>query len=86
MGCDRTWQLGLSCWHPIVIAVGHASCLLDFLNEAFLGEGECSICGVCSEVDAEEVGESAFASEVETLGFEVGEELFEVAFITVSDT
>jgi hypothetical protein len=80
-------ESGLSGWRPIVIAVGLAICLFDFLNEAFLGEGECSNCWVCSEVlNAKEVGESTFASEVETLGFEVGEKLLEVAFITVNET
>jgi hypothetical protein len=33
----------------------------------------------------EEVSENAFVSEVESLGFQVGEELVEVALVAISD-
>ncbi len=55
-------ESGLSSWRPIEIAVGHASCILDLLNQTFLCEGQCAVCGIFSEVDSEEVGERALAS------------------------
>jgi hypothetical protein len=76
---------GLSSWRPIVIAVGHASCILDFLNQTFLGEGQFAIRQILSEIDAQEVSKSTFASKVESFGFQVGEKLLEVVFITVSN-
>ena len=79
-------ESSLSSWRLIVIAVGHASCILDLLDQTFLCEGQCSIRGIFSEVDAKEVGERAFACEVETFGFQVGEKLLEVVFVTVSNT
>ncbi len=43
------------------------------------------VCDIFSEVDAEEVGERALASEVETFGLQVGEKFLEVVFVTVSN-
>jgi hypothetical protein len=40
-----------------------------------LGEGQISIHQFFFEIDAKEVSEYNFASEVESLGFQVGEEL-----------
>ena len=56
------------CWWrgKAIIAVRHASCVLDLLNQTFLGEGQCAIRKILSEVDAVEVGERALASEDET--------------------
>jgi hypothetical protein len=51
-----------------------------------LGESEGSICRILGEVDAEEVGEGALASKVESLGFKVREELLEVVFVAVGNT
>jgi hypothetical protein len=80
-------ESGLSSWRPIKIAVGHASCILDLLNQTFLGEGQCAIRQILSDIDAQEVSKSTFASKVESFGFQVGEKLLEVVFIsTVSNT
>jgi hypothetical protein len=79
-------ESGLRGGRPVVVAIGHSGCLLDFLDESFLGESEGSIFQILREIDAKEVGEGALASEVETLGFKVREELLEVVFVAVGNT
>ena len=56
-------KCGLSGWRPIIIAVGHTSRFLDFLDEAFLSQRERAIRSVASEIDAKEVSKRALASE-----------------------
>lgn len=38
-------------WLPVGVAVGHASCFFDFLDEAYLSKGQGSIRCVSSEMD-----------------------------------
>ncbi len=79
-------ESGLRGGRPVVVAaVGHSGCLLDFLDESFLGESEGSFFRILGEIDAEEVGEGALASKVETLGFKVREELLDVVFVAVGN-
>ena len=56
-------KCGLGSWRPIVVAVGHACCFFYLLNEAFIGESEGAVRRIAGEIDVQEVGKRALASE-----------------------